>query len=54
MVPIAGFFIARAICRRLLRSEAHPLRGWTGERVERAPEGDFEAAGKGPGPPPPP
>jgi ubiquinol-cytochrome c reductase cytochrome b subunit len=53
VVPIAGFFIARAICRRLLRSEAHPLRRWTGERVERTNAGDFEAAGKRPGPPSP-
>jgi ubiquinol-cytochrome c reductase cytochrome b subunit len=47
VIPILGFFIARAICKRLLRSEAHPLRGWTGTRVARSADGGFEAA---PGP----
>jgi hypothetical protein len=53
VIPILGFFVARAICRRLLRTEAHPLRGWTGTPVGRAPEGGFEPAGKGGAPPPP-
>jgi len=42
--PILGFFIARAICRRLQRSDAHPLRGWTGAPVARSADGGFEAA----------
>jgi hypothetical protein len=49
VVPILGFFIARAVCRRLLRTEAHPLRGWTGSPVARSPEGGFEAVGDGQG-----
>lgn len=55
VVPIAGFLIARAICRRLQRSDAHPLRGWSGAPVGRTAEGGFESAGKGgsgPGPGP--
>jgi ubiquinol-cytochrome c reductase cytochrome b subunit len=46
VVPLAGFFIARAVCRRLQRSGAHPLRGWTGTPVSRSPGGGFEAAGE--------
>ena len=30
VIPILGFLIARAICRRCSGTEAHPLRGWTG------------------------
>jgi ubiquinol-cytochrome c reductase cytochrome b subunit len=56
--PILGFFIARAICRRLQRSDAHPLRGWTGAPVARSADGGFEAAappggGREGGSPPP-
>jgi ubiquinol-cytochrome c reductase cytochrome b subunit len=52
VIPILGFFVARAICLRLLGSEAHPLRGWTGSRVSRAPGGGFETPGGDPGTPP--
>jgi ubiquinol-cytochrome c reductase cytochrome b subunit len=44
VVPIAGFFITRAICRRLAGTGQHPLRGWTGTPVRRSPTGGFEAA----------
>ena len=47
VIPILGFLIARAICRRLLKSDAHPLREWTGTPVARSAEGGFEAAGRG-------
>ena len=48
MIPLLGFFIARAICRRLAESDAHPLRGWTGGSVERSAEGGFEGGGTPP------
>ena len=47
VIPILGFFIARAICRRLLRTEAHPLRGWTGTAVDRSPGGRLRAGREG-------
>jgi ubiquinol-cytochrome c reductase cytochrome b subunit len=42
VAPIAGFFIAHSVCRWLLRTEEHPLRGWTGAVVRRTPSAGFE------------
>jgi ubiquinol-cytochrome c reductase cytochrome b subunit len=42
ILPLAGFFLAKWNCQRLLASEAHPLRGWTGTAVRRNPGGGFE------------
>jgi len=41
LVPIVVFFAVRKVCRDLQRSESHPLRGWTGRRVVRTPEGGY-------------
>ena len=41
VVPVITYVVTLRICRELLRSEAHPLRGWTGRRVRRTPEGGF-------------
>jgi len=35
VLPIIVFFLTRSVCRSLQRSEAHPLRAWQGEVVER-------------------
>jgi ubiquinol-cytochrome c reductase cytochrome b subunit len=35
VVPLAVFFTARHICRRLAAGDDHPLRGWTGSVVTR-------------------
>jgi ubiquinol-cytochrome c reductase cytochrome b subunit len=35
VLPIIAFFLTRSVCRSLQRSEAHPLRAWQGEVVER-------------------
>ncbi|MCW2951383.1 MAG: ubiquinol-cytochrome c reductase cytochrome b subunit [Conexibacter sp.] len=42
LVPLIAFFVARKVCRDLQRSEAHPLRGWSGRRLRRTPDGGFE------------
>jgi ubiquinol-cytochrome c reductase cytochrome b subunit len=42
VLPIVGFFVAKWNCERLLESEAHPLRGWTGTAVQRSADGGFE------------
>jgi ubiquinol-cytochrome c reductase cytochrome b subunit len=41
LIPLIAFFFARKVCRDLQRSEAHPLRGWTGRRLRRTPDGGF-------------
>jgi ubiquinol-cytochrome c reductase cytochrome b subunit len=45
VLPIAAFFLVRRICRELVRAELHPLRGFTGQIVERQADGSFAAAG---------
>jgi ubiquinol-cytochrome c reductase cytochrome b subunit len=39
ILPIAVFFIVRSGARALRRSDAHPLLGWEGAVVRRAPDG---------------
>jgi len=39
VLPIIVFFITRAVCRALKRSEGHPLRAWQGEVVRRESDG---------------
>jgi ubiquinol-cytochrome c reductase cytochrome b subunit len=46
IVPFAAFWIAKRACEELQRSEAHPLRGWTGTRVRRTAAGGFEEVRK--------
>jgi ubiquinol-cytochrome c reductase cytochrome b subunit len=42
IVPFIAFWIAKRVCEELQRSDAHPLRGWTGARVRRTESGGFE------------
>jgi ubiquinol-cytochrome c reductase cytochrome b subunit len=35
VAPAIAFFVTRATCRRLQRTEEHPLRGWSGRVVHR-------------------
>jgi ubiquinol-cytochrome c reductase cytochrome b subunit len=42
LIPIIVFFVARAICRELQRTELHPLRGFVGTRVTQRPTGGFD------------
>jgi ubiquinol-cytochrome c reductase cytochrome b subunit len=39
IVPVVVYFIVKRICEELLATEVHPLRGFTGEVVERTPDG---------------
>jgi len=43
LAPIVVFILTRRICRELLASESHPLRGWSGTVVRRTPGGGFSA-----------
>ena len=42
VLPIIVFFITRAACRALKRSEEHPLRAWQGEVVRRDSDGSVK------------
>jgi ubiquinol-cytochrome c reductase cytochrome b subunit len=46
VVPVLAYVLTLRVCRELLRSEAHPLRGWSGRRVRRTPGGGFAAVGE--------
>jgi len=49
VLPAIAYALTLRICRDLQRSEAHPLRGWSGRRIVRTPAGGFaEAAGDEP------
>jgi ubiquinol-cytochrome c reductase cytochrome b subunit len=52
VVPVLVFFGVRRICRDLKAVEVHPLRGWYGTVVRRAPSGGYlpEDAGDGANP----
>jgi len=41
VVPPIAYLITLRVCRDLRRSEAHPLRGWSGRRIVRTPAGGF-------------
>jgi len=41
VVPVIAYLVTLRVCRELQRSEAHPLRGWSGRRVRRTPAGGF-------------
>jgi ubiquinol-cytochrome c reductase cytochrome b subunit len=41
VVPLIAYAVALKVCRELQRSEARPLRGWSGHRVRRTPQGGF-------------
>ena len=47
VVPVVVFVVARRIARGLAAAEAHPLRGWTGEVVERREVGGYTAVTDG-------
>jgi ubiquinol-cytochrome c reductase cytochrome b subunit len=42
IIPFLAFWVAKRVCEELQRSQAHPLRGWTGARVRRTAGGGFE------------
>ena len=42
VLPVLAFIVAKWNCERLLQSERHPLRGWSGAAVRRTPSGGFE------------
>jgi ubiquinol-cytochrome c reductase cytochrome b subunit len=42
VLPVIVLVGVKLVCEELRRSDAHPLRAWTGERVRRAPSGGFE------------
>ncbi len=41
VVPVVVYLVTARVCRELLRSGTHPLRGWSGRRVRRAASGAF-------------
>lgn len=41
VVPLAVFFLTRAICRSLSRSDMHPTEDPVGGRIERTPDGGY-------------
>jgi ubiquinol-cytochrome c reductase cytochrome b subunit len=41
VVPVVAFLVTRRICRELAERDLAPLSGFTGERVERTPDGGF-------------
>jgi ubiquinol-cytochrome c reductase cytochrome b subunit len=43
VVPVVMFFVVKHICNELHRTQAHPLREWSGEVVRRNEQGGFEA-----------
>jgi ubiquinol-cytochrome c reductase cytochrome b subunit len=42
IVPVIAFWLPKGVCESLRASEVRPLRGWTGGRVRRTPEGGFD------------
>jgi ubiquinol-cytochrome c reductase cytochrome b subunit len=54
VVPVVVFFVAGRIARELKAREAHPLRAWTGQVVERQPDGTFRQPADAPQAPPAP
>ena len=50
VAPVVVYVVTLRICRELLRSEARPLRGWTGRRVRRTSQGGFEPVEREPEP----
>jgi ubiquinol-cytochrome c reductase cytochrome b subunit len=42
LIPIVVFFVVRAVCRELQRTELHPLRGFIGTGVRQTATGGFE------------
>jgi ubiquinol-cytochrome c reductase cytochrome b subunit len=41
LLPVLVFFVTRRVCRDLKAAERHPLRGWWGTVVRRAPSGGY-------------
>jgi hypothetical protein len=54
VLPLIVFELTRRVCYGLRRSEAHPLRDWQGELIERTPDGGFEVLADSPRAPLPP
>jgi ubiquinol-cytochrome c reductase cytochrome b subunit len=47
VLPVVVFFFVRSVARALLRSEAHPLRGWQGTVVRRSADGSVQPLEEG-------
>jgi ubiquinol-cytochrome c reductase cytochrome b subunit len=47
VVPVVVFVVAWRVARGLAAAEAHPLRGWSGEVVERREDGGYAAVTDG-------
>jgi ubiquinol-cytochrome c reductase cytochrome b subunit len=45
VIPFVVYFLVKRTCEELRDREEHPLRGWTGRIVRRAPGGGFETLG---------
>ncbi len=45
VAPVVAWVVARRVCLRLRREDAHPLRGVDGQVVQRAASGGFETLG---------
>jgi ubiquinol-cytochrome c reductase cytochrome b subunit len=41
LLPVIVFFLVRRVCRELQGTQRHPLRGWWGTVVRRAPDGGY-------------
>jgi hypothetical protein len=41
LLPLIVFFLVRRVCRELQGTQRHPLRGWWGTVVRRAPDGGY-------------
>jgi ubiquinol-cytochrome c reductase cytochrome b subunit len=41
VLPLIVFLVVKRICEELRRSEQHPLRGWSGQRLQRDESGGF-------------
>jgi quinol---cytochrome-c reductase cytochrome b subunit len=48
VLPVIVFFVTRATCRWLKRSESHPLRDWEGSVIARRRDGAFEVIADSP------
>jgi ubiquinol-cytochrome c reductase cytochrome b subunit len=47
VLPVATYIVTKAVCERLRRSGAHPLREWSGSVISRNGEGGFDVLDRG-------
>ncbi len=48
VVPVLVYVVAKRTCEALKRTEAHPLRGWSGRAVRRTDSGGYEVVSPAP------